>query len=135
MKYLLDTCVISDFIKGEAGTLKKFKMTAPSELNISTVTVMELRYGLALKPERAKTLTPIIQEILENISVLDFNQASAEFAGKTRAALKQSGSLIGSYDVLLAGAALSQNLILVTANTKEFQRVSGLRLENWRLLV
>jgi tRNA(fMet)-specific endonuclease VapC len=58
MRYLLDPCVISDFIKGEAGTLARFKQTPPVDVAISAITVMELRYGLALNPQRAQKIEP-----------------------------------------------------------------------------
>ncbi len=58
MRYLLDTCVISDFIKGEAGTTARLRQTPPVDIAISAVTVMELRYGLALNPQRAQKVYP-----------------------------------------------------------------------------
>ncbi len=60
MRYLLDTCVISDFIKGEAGTQVRLKQTPPVDIAISAVTVMELRYGLVLNPQRAQKIEPTI---------------------------------------------------------------------------
>jgi tRNA(fMet)-specific endonuclease VapC len=58
MRYLLDTCVISDFIKGEPGTLIRLKQTPPNDIAVSIITVMELRYGLALNPQRAQKVEP-----------------------------------------------------------------------------
>lgn len=60
MRYLLDTCVISDFIKGDIGTTTRFKQASPIDIAISAVTVMELRYGLALNPQRAQKVEPAI---------------------------------------------------------------------------
>lgn len=54
MRYLLDTCVISDFVKGEPGTQTRLKRTLPTDIAISSITVMELHYGLALNPQRAQ---------------------------------------------------------------------------------
>ncbi|BAU07768.1 hypothetical protein FIS3754_37030 [Fischerella sp. NIES-3754] len=53
MGYLLDTCVVSDFVKGENNTLKRLKSSSPHEIFISSITVMEVKYGLAINPERA----------------------------------------------------------------------------------
>jgi tRNA(fMet)-specific endonuclease VapC len=60
MRYLLDTCVISDFIKGEAGTKVRLKQTPPANIAISAITVMELRYRLVLNPQRAQKVEPAI---------------------------------------------------------------------------
>ena len=133
MKYLLDTCVLSDFFKGEANTLAHIKETPPSYIAVSSITLMEIKYGLALNPERAKIIEPISQDFLKTITLLDFNEEDANQAATVRADLRRQGKPIGSYDILLAGTALSRQLILVTSNTKEFIRLENLTLENWRL--
>ena len=133
MKYLLDTCVISDFVKGEKSTLARIKEMSPSDIAISSITVMELHYGLALNPSYANKIKPLINDFLSLVTLLPFDQADAAQAAIIRALLKQQGSPIGSYDILLAGTALNHHLIMVTANTHEFARVSGIKLENWRI--
>lgn len=132
MHYLLDTCVISDFVKGETGTLARFKQTPPADVTISTITVMELRYGLALNPQRAQKVEPAIASILSSVTVLPFSAREAEQAAQIRAVLKAQGQPIGAYDVLIAATALQQGLVMVTANQREFARVPDLQLENWR---
>lgn len=132
MKYLLDTCVISDFVKGERATLLKVKEISPSDISISSITIMEIQYGLALNPSRAKLLRPIIHDFIQSINVLEFSQDDARETSMIRALLKQQGKPIGSYDILLAGTALNRKLTMVSANTAEFERVEGLALENWR---
>lgn len=132
MRYLLDTCIISDFIKGETATNARFKQTPPADMAISAVTVMELRYGLALNPHRVQKIEPAIASILSSVTILPFGTVEAEQAAQIRAALKSQGQPIGAYDVLIAATALHHNLIMVTANQREFERVSGLQTENWR---
>ncbi len=132
MKYLLDTCVISDFIKGEATTTKNLKQTSPLEIAVSTITVMELRYGLALNPQRAKKIESAIASFLASVNILPFSSGTATQAAQIRATLKSQGQPIGAYDVLIAATALEHNLIMVTANQREFERVPDLKLENWR---
>ncbi|MBE9099536.1 type II toxin-antitoxin system VapC family toxin [Vacuolonema iberomarrocanum] len=132
MRYLLDTCVISDFIKGEAGTTVRLRQTPPVEIAVSAVTVMELRYGLALNPQRVQKVGPAIASILSSVAILPFDTVEAEQAAQIRAALKSKGQPIGAYDVLIAATALQHNLTMVTANQREFERVSGLQIENWR---
>lgn len=132
MKYLLDTCVISDFIKGEPGTLLKFKQTSPTDIAVSSIAVMELRYGLMLNPQRTQKIAPAIASILTSVTILPLEKAQAEQAAQIRATLKSQGQPIGAYDVLIAATAFQHNLIMVTANQKEFNRVSDLQTENWR---
>lgn len=132
MQYLLDTCVISDFIKGEAGTTARLKQTPPTDIAVSAITVMELRYGLALNPQRAQKIEPAICSFLESVTILAFSHGEAEQAAQMRAALKSQGQPIGAYDVLIAATALQHSLLMITANQREFDRVSGLQTENWR---
>ncbi|OCQ93059.1 twitching motility protein PilT [Limnothrix sp. PR1529] len=132
MRYLLDTCVISDFIKGDAATIFRFQNTSPTDIAISAITVMELRYGLAINPQRSSKVEPVITSILSSVTILPFGLAEAERAAEVRAILKSQGQPIGAYDVLIAATALAHQLIMVTANQREFERVPGLVVENWR---
>lgn len=132
MKYLLDTCVISDFVKGDTNTLSHVKSVSPSQMCVSTITIMEIQYGLCLNPSRAGKIKPLIDSFLKVIHILEFDRNDAIQASNLRASLKKQGSPIGSYDILLAGTAFQRNLILVSANVKEFSRINGLSLENWR---
>ncbi|MBP0027684.1 type II toxin-antitoxin system VapC family toxin [Roseofilum sp. Guam] len=132
MQYLLDTCAISDFIKGEPGTQSKIKQTAPVNIAVSSITVMELNYGLALNPQQAKKIQPIILSFLSSVTILPFTAAEAEKAAQIRALLKSQGQPIGAYDVWIAATALEHNLIVITANQREFNRVVDLKTENWR---
>jgi len=134
MRYLLDTCVISDFIKGETGTQARLKQTPPTDIAISVITVMELRYGLQLNPQRAQKIEPVITSFLSSITLLPFGIPEAEQAAQIRAILRSQGQPIGAYDVLIAATALQYNLVMITANQREFDRVPGLQTENWRQL-
>lgn len=132
MQYLLDTCVISDFIKGEPGTQTRLNQISPADIAVSVITVMELRYGLLNNPQRAKKIEPAITSLLNSVSILEFNQEDAEQTAQIRSILKKQGQPIGAYDVLIAATALHHGLIMVTANQKEFDRVAGLQTRNWR---
>jgi tRNA(fMet)-specific endonuclease VapC len=133
MKYLLDTCVVSDFVRGDPSTLERIKKSSPIDIAVSSITVMELHYGIALNPTRVKLIKPVILDFLNVVHLLDFNQADAECAAMIRAFLKKKGKPIGSYDLLLAGIALNRELVLVSSNVTEFMQVKGLLLENWRM--
>src|SRR3989344_8224183 len=120
MKYLLDTCAVSDFVKGDKNTLEKIKHISPGEIAISTITIMEIQYGLALNAHFSKKAKSIISDFISVVNKLDFTQGDAEHAAVVRALLRQHGNPIGAYDVLLAGTALNHELIFVSSNTKEF---------------
>jgi tRNA(fMet)-specific endonuclease VapC len=98
---------------------------------VSTVTEYELFTGVekCANPvkERAK-----VHLLLSVVQQMPFDSGAAKEAARVRAILESQGQPIGPYDLLLAGQALVGSLILVTANTKEFSRVSGLILENWQ---
>jgi len=132
-KFLLDTCVISDFIKGEPGTLQAIKSCQPADTSISAITMFEIDYGMALNPARAKKIGSLISALIRSIKILPFNENTGKFAAEVRATLKQKGTPIGPYDVLIAGTALAYELTLVTANSDEFSRVKKLDLVNWRV--
>lgn len=132
MTYLLDTCVVSDFIKNEPNTVKKIQSVSPKDVLISSITVMEIMYGLALNPERTKSIKDAIQNFLEVVKIINFTREDAEHTAKIRAQLKKKGTPIGDYDLLLAGTADYRKLILVSSNMKEFNRIETLLLQNWR---
>lgn len=132
MKYLLDTCVVSDFVKGDPSTLNHIKKTSPNHIAISSITLMEIEYGLALNKNKAAQLRSVIHDFLAPITILNFTSDDAAQAALLRALLKQQGNPIGAYDILLAGTALNHKLTFVSSNTNEFDRINGLKLENWR---
>ena len=132
MKFLLDTCTVSDFVRGDAGVLATMKSTPPDEIAVSMVTRMEIDYGLLLNPQRARKLAPVLNAFLSSITTLPFDEADAKAAASLRAALRQTGRPIGPYDCQIAGCGLARGLVVVTSNVSEFLRVGGLRIENWR---
>lgn len=132
MKYLLDTCTVSDFVKGQPNVLARIKATSPTLIAVSALTRMEVDYGLALNVERARKLAPVLEAFFSTIATLPFDAADAQAAAAIRAALKTKGRPIGAYDALIAGTGLARGLVVVTSNVSEFKRVSGLQVEDWR---
>jgi tRNA(fMet)-specific endonuclease VapC len=141
MKYLLDTCTVSDFVKGQPKVLARIKATSPNLIAVSALTRMEVDFGLALNAARAKKLAPVLDAFFSTIATLPFDEADAQAAAAIRAALKTQGQPIppgdflrgvGAYDVLIAGTGLARGLVVVTSNVGEFKRVSGLHVEDWR---
>lgn len=132
MKFLLDTCTVSDFVRGEAGVLERVKETTPDLVAISVITRMEIEFGLLLNPARARKVATMLRAFLESIAVLPFEEADALAAAAIRAALHKQGRPIGAYDIQIAGCGVARSLTVVTSNEGEFRRVGGLRVENWR---
>jgi tRNA(fMet)-specific endonuclease VapC len=133
MKYLLDTDAFSDIVRGNTHVEVRFSRTPLSLVGISSVTVKEIEYGRSLCPERVTRRGTVIDSLLRKIDAVPFDVEAAYVTGRLRALLTRAGTPIGPYDVMIAGTALVHGLILVTANIREFSRVSGLQLENWRL--
>lgn len=94
---------------------------------------MEIEYGLRLNPARAKNIQPIIKPLLSSIHILAYEQSDANVTAQIRAQLKNAGTPIGPYDLMIGGCALNRHLTMVTSNTKEFNRIAGLTLIDWRI--
>ncbi|MEN3262944.1 tRNA(fMet)-specific endonuclease VapC [Sodalis endosymbiont of Spalangia cameroni] len=130
LKYMLDTNICIFTIKNKPKQVKdRFNLNA-SRLCISTVTLMELIYGAekSLAPERNLT---IIEGFVAHLEILNYDAPAAAHSGHIRAELAKQGSPIGPFDLMIAGHARSRGLAIVTNNTREFERVDGLRLEDW----
>ena len=131
MKYMLDTNICIYTIKHKLDTvIQNFLLHDPEEMCISAVTYAELMHGVE-KSAAAEKNRIALSLFLSPLSVLDFSASAAAEYGKIRAALELRGRPIGPMDLLIAGHAKSEKLILVTNNTKEFLRVEGLAVENW----
>lgn len=107
--------------------------SSPDEVCLSTIVVFELEYGVAKShPNRKQDNAERLAAFLHNpFLILPFHSDDAAAAGKIRAELASRGTPIGAYDLLIAGQALANGLILVTANESEFSRVSSLQQEDW----
>ncbi len=128
MKFLLDSNAVVAILKGGADMHARLRRYEPHDFGIPAVVAHELFYG-AYKSERtAENLARV--EALQ-FEVVDFDRDDARRAGELRARLAAAGTPVGPYDVLIAGQALARSLRIVTHNTREFQRVPGLRIEDW----
>ena len=99
-------------------------------LAIASMTLAELHSGAHKRTEPAKLLTSI-SELLEDVTVLDFNSESAEQFGKLRGNFLKQGHDVATADLIIASIALVHDLTLVTHNTADYQNIPGLRLEDW----
>ena len=132
MRYLLDTNTVSDFFRQHPGVLTRFGQVAPSELAISSVTVMEIEYGFARQPAARTRFGEVWAAFQNDVTLLEYAAPDAVQTGQLRAHLAGLGTPIGPFDLQLAGTALARRLTVVSNNTAEFIRVPGLMLEDWR---
>jgi tRNA(fMet)-specific endonuclease VapC len=132
VKYLLDTNVLSDFVRGEAAVAARLRQEAPAQLAASVITEIEVEYGLARNPDLAPRVREAMRVLMNTISILPFEREDARVAAQLRASLNRQGTPIGAYDLLLAACALRRGLKIVTHNAREFARIAGLGLEDWR---
>lgn len=131
MKYMMDTNICIYAIKSKPeSVIRKILSQNPEDLCISVVTYAELMHGVE-KSQAVEKNRIAMSLFLSAITVLDFDGEAAEAYGQIRAELERNGTPIGPMDLLIAGHARSQGLILVTNNTREFARVTGLRIEDW----
>jgi tRNA(fMet)-specific endonuclease VapC len=134
VSYLLDTNVCIALINGTSNEVRKryFKAgrggTVPF---ISSIVAHELWYGVAKSGRVAQNANRLAAFLSRAVEVIDYTEQDARAAGEIRAELERLGVRIGEYDMLIAGQAFSRNLVLVTANTREFERVKGLVVEDW----
>ncbi len=110
--------------------VQRLSSVAPTDCAVSMVTVYELFSGLAKAQDPVKERQKV-ERFISAVIELPLDRASAEAAAKVRAELERQGSVIGPYDLLIAGQALAGGLTLVTNNIREFQRVKGLSLQSW----
>ena len=131
MKYMLDTNICIYAIKHKPETvIQRLLQHDPEEMCISAVTYAELMHGVE-KSRAVEKNRIAISLFLSPITVLEFHAPAAEEYGKIRVELERKGTPIGPMDLLIAGHARSEGLILVTNNTREFERVEGLTVEDW----
>ncbi len=131
MLYLLDTNICIYIIRGrQRRVVERFQQHALSELLISSVTTAELYFGIE-KSERREHNLGVLETFLLPIAVQPFDYETSVLYGRLRADLERRGTPIGPLDTLIAAHALSLGAVLVTNNTREFERIPELRLENW----
>ena len=129
--YLLDTNICIYIIKKKPiEVFEKFKKLELGTLKISSITVAELYFG-AYNSQNFEKNIETIKNFLLPFEIINFDDKSSIEYAKIKADLRKKGQIIGELDMQIAGIALSNNLILVTNNEKEFIRVNNLKIENW----
>jgi tRNA(fMet)-specific endonuclease VapC len=131
VRFLLDTNACIDIIrKRPPHVLKEFLRHGIEDIGISAITLSELEYGVekSSKPDQNKAA---LIEFLASLSVISYDHHAAAVYGKIRTALEKQGKSIGPLDILIGAHALAVKAILVTNNNREFERIPGLKVENW----
>lgn len=130
LRYLLDTNIVSDLIRRPAGPVAtKIAEVGEQSICVSVVVAAELRYGAA--KSQSGELAERVELLLSAMEVLALEAPADRRYAQVRHELQRRGTPIGPNDLLIAGHALSADLVLVTANIREFARVPGLKTENW----
>ena len=133
MRYLLDTNVCVVYLNGRSASVRdRLLATSAEEIAVCSVVKAELFYG-AFRSNNPKRTLERQQAFLSRFVSLPFEDEAALLAGKIRAKLASAGTPIGSYDLQIAAIALANNLTLVTHNTREFERVDELQIEDWEV--
>ena len=129
--YLLDTNICIYLIKERPPeVLARFQQIQMKQIYIPTIVIFELYYGIEKNNSQKRNLVAL-EKFIAPFSVVDFTMDAAKKAAQIRSDLVKQGKPIGAYDLQIAACALSLNMILLTNNTREFERVHGLKLENW----
>lgn len=129
MRFLLDTDTISFALRGQGGVAEALRRRSPSEVCTSSVVASELELGVARRGSRK--LRRVLDALYLGIEVIPYDLEAARRYGRLAAVLLEEGIPIGIEDAMIAAHALSRGLTLVTHDRKHFERVRGLRVEDW----
>jgi tRNA(fMet)-specific endonuclease VapC len=135
--YLLDTSVWIDLLRTNSPSIRRqLSAHSKSAIGLSIITACELQYGLerraAKHPHLRAQEQHLLSAILAPFDVFPIDHTVAEIYGRVRTVLENAGTAIGSLDTFIAAQSLGLGATLVTSKTKEFARVPGLQIEDWR---
>lgn len=128
--YALDTNTVVDFFRGTGRVADRLLATPPADVAIPSVVLYELEVGIE-RAANAERRRGQLHELTARAALLPFGAPEAEASTRLRTELERRGEPIGPLDTLIAGTALARGAILVTHNTREFGRVTGLRVQDW----
>lgn len=129
MNYLLDTNICIHFFRGKFGVMEKMEAARAENCAISEITLAELAFG-AENSDKPKKNHRLIEQLVQIITVIPlFN--SIKLYGKEKARLRKAGTMISDLDLFIGCTAIENSLTMVTENTREFERISNIKLENW----
>lgn len=130
MIYLLDTNICVYWLKGDERIEQKALSVGLGEIAVPFIALSELYYG-AYKSQKVKENLAAIETLKNKLSLVEWNEDVCEIFGRLKATLERNGNTLHDADLFVAACALANNSVLVTNNEKHFNRIRGLRLENW----
>lgn len=130
LRYMLDTNLCIAVVRDKPTAARAAFKRHHAQMCISSITVMELLYGVERSAQPQRSLEEV-EGFIARLEVLDYDTPAAAHTAQIRAELRKAGMQIGPYDQMIAGHARSRGLVVVTNNMREFQRVAGLRCEDW----
>jgi len=128
--YLLDTDTVIYALKGHSAVVKNLDIHRYAPMRICVVTMMELYYGAHKSQQVAANLAKV-RAVENGFDIIAVNDIVSETFGMLKAKMETKGQPLDDFDLVIGACALAHNLTLVTNNVKHFQRIEGLRLENW----
>ena len=131
MIYLLDTNIVSYWMRGDEEIINKIRSHRPSDLSICTITLAEIYYGIEKSPVKKKERRNKIERIYSQLEIYPFDDLAARKYSIIRPQLEKEGVVISERDLQIASIAMANKLIVVTHNVKEFKRVVNLEVEDW----
>jgi len=131
--YLLDTDILSNLVKKAPSSLLLEKLKEiPEDLVVtSAINTGEIFYGAFRSPHRERILTFFAEKVFPHLEILSFDDRSARAYGELKAGLEKKGLTKSETDLRIAAIALQHQLTLVTGNTRHFDNIPGLKVENW----
>jgi tRNA(fMet)-specific endonuclease VapC len=129
--YLLDTNIVSYWMRGQPMLLERIQSHSPKDLSIAAITLAEIYYGIEKSPVKKKERRTKIEHIRSILEIYPFDEAAAAKYGIIRAQLEKKGLVISERDLQIASIALANRLCVVTHNVREFNRVEKLKVEDW----
>lgn len=132
IKYLLDTNICIAVMKGRPAVQSKISSIDPVEIGISSIVLAELAYRIWKSSQKERN-TQALTDFCSICSVWDWPAAAADTYGEIRGLLEQQGRIIRANDLLIAAHTKYLNAVLITNNTREFNRIPGLPIEDWTL--
>ncbi len=130
---MLDTNIISYWMRGDKRVIGRIKKQAPSNLALSTVTLAEILYVIEKSPMKKKERRLKIKQISSLLGLYSFDEAAARKYAVIRVQLEKEGMVISERDTQIASIAMANKLTVVTHNVKEFGRIGKLKVEDWAI--
>lgn len=131
--YLLDTDIVIYSLKAHPVVQENLRRHYNDPLKISVITLMELYYG-AYKSKKTTSNLAKIKTLENSLEVVTLGKESVDIFGMLKANMEASGTPLDDFDLILASCALAHNLILVTNNSRHFERIEGLKIQNWTII-